>query len=142
MAIYGIGCVIDDVDVGDDFYRRGMACIGWMPESKPYLFGTIKEIDIGDIIVIKSFFQREGKQVLRIKGIGLVFDNTIAQVRESWHCIKVRWLRYEPDGIIEVEFQNESFDAGVQRRTTIYREYNLNVCQQIVRLVIPGEPEE
>ncbi len=64
MAIYGIGCDYSGKDVGNDFYTKGVACIDWAPEDKPYLYGIIKEIDIGDIIIIKSFFQRGGKQVL------------------------------------------------------------------------------
>jgi hypothetical protein len=94
MAIYGIGCDYDGKDVGNDFYAKSVACIGWKPEDKPYLFGIMKEIGIGDIIIIKSFFQRRGKQVLRIKGIGIVTDNTRKKTKGLGHCIEVKWLKY------------------------------------------------
>lgn len=135
MAIYGIGCDYDGKDVGNDFYKKGIACIGWAPEDKPYLYGIMKEIDIGDIVIIKSFFQRRGKQVLRIKAVGIVTDNTIKKVKDLGHCLEVKWLQYKPDGIKEFEFTKEEFDAGVQRRTTIYKEYNPELCKQIVQLL-------
>jgi len=135
MAIYGIGCDYDGKDVGNDFHQRGIICIGWSPERKPYLYGIMKEITIGDIIVLKSFFQRGGKQVLRIKGIGIVLDNTLNKVKGLGHCIEVKWLKYNSDRIKELEFTKEEFDAGVQRRTTIYKEYNPEVCKQIVALM-------
>jgi len=31
MAVYGIGCDYDGKDVGDDFYKKGLAYIGWTP---------------------------------------------------------------------------------------------------------------
>jgi len=137
MAIYGIGCDYDGKDVGNDFYTKGVACIGWAPEDKPYLYGIMKEIDIGDIIIIKSFFQRGGKQVLRIKAVGIVTDNLIKRVKNLGHCLEVKWLRYEADGITELEFTKEEFDAGVQRQTTIYKEYNPDVCKRIIELAFP-----
>lgn len=136
MAIYGIGCYYDGKDVGNDFYAKGVACIGWAPEEKPYLYGIMKEINIGDIIIIKSFFQRGGKQVLRIKAVGIVTDNIIKKVRSLGHCLEVKWLKYNADKIVELEFTKADFDAGVQRRTTIYKEYNPDVCKQIVKLTI------
>ena len=97
----------------------------------------MKEIDIGDIIIIKSFFQRGGKQVLRIKAVGIVTDNVIKKVGGLGHCLKVKWLQYETGGITELEFTKEEFDAGVQRRTSIYKEYNPDVCKRIIELVFP-----
>lgn len=68
MAIYGIGCDYDGKDMGNEFYSKGLACIGWQPGDKPFLFGIMREVGIGDILIMKAFFQRAGKQVLRIKG--------------------------------------------------------------------------
>lgn len=135
MAIYGIGCDYDGKDVGNDFYKKGIACIGWAPEDKPYLYGIMKEIEIGDIITIKSFPPQRGKQVLKIKAIGIVTGNTIKKVRNLGHCLEVKWLRYDADKISEFEFTKENFDAGVQRRTTIYKEYNPEICKKLVDLL-------
>ena len=136
MAIYGIGCYYAGKYVGNDFYAKGMACIGWKPEDKPYLFGIMTEIGIGDIITIKAFFQKGGKQVLRIKGVGIVTDNTIKPMRNLGHCLEVKWLKYDADGLLELEYTKKEFDAGVQRRTTIYKEYNPEICKKIVELLI------
>ncbi len=135
MAIYGIGCDYDGKDVGSNFNAKGVACIGWKPEDKPYLFGIMKEIGIGDIVIIKAFFQRSGKQVLRIKGVGIVTDNTIKPIRNLGHCIEVKWLKYDADGLVELEYTKKEFDAGVQRRTTIYKEYNPEICKRVVELL-------
>lgn len=134
MAIYGIGCDYDGNYVGDDFHTKGVACIGYGLEVKPYLYGIMKEIGIGDLVVIKSFFQRAGKQVLRIKGVGIVTDNKLKPVKNLGQCIEVKWLKYDADGLIELEYTKEEFDAGVQRRTTIYKEYNPEICKKIVQL--------
>jgi len=136
MAIYGIGCDYDGRDVGTDFNTKGVACIGWKPEDKPYLFGIMKEIGIGDIVIIKAFFQRGGKQVLGIKGVGIVTDNAIKPLRNLGHRIEVKWLKYDGDGLLELEFTKEEFDAGVQRRTTIYKEYNPEICKKVVQLAV------
>lgn len=136
MAVYGIGCYYDGKDVGNDFYAKGVACIGWKLEDKPYLSGIMKEVGIGDIIIIKAFFQRGGKQVLKIKGVGIVTDNTIRSMRSLGHCLEVKWLKYDADGLLELEYTKEEFDAGVQRRTTIYKEYNPEICKKIVELLV------
>lgn len=137
MAIYGIGCDYSGKYVGNGFYTKGVACIGYGLEDKPYLYGMIKEIDIGDIIVMKSFFQRGGKQVLRIKGVGVVTDNTLKRVRGLGHCIEVKWLKYDADGLLELEYTKQEFDAGVQRRTAIYKEYNPGVSKRVIELAFP-----
>jgi len=136
MAIYGIGCDYDGKDVGNDFYKKGIACIGWKPKEKPYLYGIMKEIEIGDIIVLKSFPPQKGKQVLRIKAIGIVIDNTIRPVEGLGYCLEVRWLQYDADKITKWEFKEE-FDAGVQRRTAIYKEYNPDICKRVIELAFP-----
>jgi predicted choloylglycine hydrolase len=42
--------------------------------------------------------------------------------------------KYDAKYILEREFTKEEFDAGVQRWTTIYKEYNPELCKQIVQL--------
>jgi len=138
MAIYGIGADYDGKYVGDEFYNSGVACIGWGLETKPYLYGIIREISIGDVVIIKSFFQRAGKQVLRIKGIGIVTDNKLTDLQNLGQCIEVRWLKYDANFLKEIEYANEEFDGGVQRRTTIYKEYNPDICKAIVELAFPA----
>lgn len=135
MAIYGIGCDYDGKYVGNDFCTEGVACIGYGLGHKPYLYGIMKDIGIGDFIILKSFFQRGGKQVLRIKGVGVVTDNTLEGIRGLGHCIEVKWLKYDADGLLELEYTKEEFDAGVQRRTTIYKEYNPEICKKVVGLL-------
>ena len=96
----------------------------------------MREIGVGDLVIIKSFFQRGGKQVLRVKGIGIVTDNKLKKMRNLGQCIDVKWLKYNADGLIELEYTKEEFDAGVQRRTTIYKEYNPEICKRLVQLLI------
>ena len=138
MAIYGIGCGYDGKDMGNKFYSKGLACIGWQPGDKSFLFGIMREVDIGDIVIMKAFFQRAGKQVLRIKGVGVITDNTIRNEGKLGCCLKVKWLKYDAKGLDEVEYGNDKFDAGVQRRTSIYREYNLDICKRVVEMLIAG----
>jgi hypothetical protein len=53
-------------------------------------------------------------------------------------CIEVRWLKYDAEFLKELEYTKEEFDAGVQRRTTIYKEYNPEICKAIVELAFPA----
>ena len=136
MAIYGLGCDYDGQYVGDDFYNTGVACIGWSRKyKKDYLFGLMRDIAIGDIVVLKSFFQRGGKQVLRVKAIGIVSDNKIEKFDNLGEGFKVKWLKYNKDKIDEYEFKNTRYDGGVQRRTTIYKECNPKVSKWIIGLL-------
>ena len=136
MAFYGFGCKYDNKDVCDDFFKKKLACVGWDPDEKPFFYGILKEIDVGDIIFLKSFFQRHGNQVLRIKSIGIVINNNIKEIEDLGHCIKVKWVSYKADGLTEIEFPNEEFDGGVQRRSTIYKEYNADICKKIINLLV------
>ena len=38
MAIFGIGCDYDGEYVGDEFYEKGVACIGWPLRSNKDIF--------------------------------------------------------------------------------------------------------
>jgi hypothetical protein len=136
MVVYGLGCMYGDENVCSDFIKKDLACIGWEPAEKPYIYGIIRDINIGDILVLKSFFQRKGNQVLRIKAFGFVLNNIIEEDIKLGHCLKVKWISYKPEGIEDFEFPNEEFDGGVQRRSTIYREYNLEVCKKIINLIV------
>lgn len=135
MALYGIGCKYGDEDVCSDFIKKKLACVGWGPDEKPFFHGILKDIDIGDIILLKSFFQRHGNQVLRIKGIGIIINNKIQEIEDLGHCLDVKWVSYEVDGLIDLEFPNEEYDGGVQRRSTIYKEYNDDICKKIITLL-------
>lgn len=78
----------------------GVARIGWKLEDKPYLSGIMKQIGIGDIVVMKAFFQKGGKQVLRIKGVGIVNDSVIKPMRNLGRCLEVKWLKYDAGGLL------------------------------------------
>lgn len=132
MTIYGVGCTYEKKDVSDEFVRKGMVCIGWRPDEKLYFHGMFKDIEEGDVIVLKSFIRRPGEQILRIKAIGTVVDTNIRK-NDLGHCICVAWLPgYDANGIEDIPLYG---DGGIQRATTIYREHNPELCRQIERLM-------
>lgn len=47
-------------------------------------------------------------------------------------------MKYDAEFLKELEYTKEEFDAGVQRRTTIYKEYNPEICKAIVELAFPA----
>jgi predicted choloylglycine hydrolase len=59
-------------------------------------------------------------------------------MRHLGHCIEVKWLKYDAAGVLELEYTKEQFDAGVQRRTSIYKEYNPEICKKIIELTLSG----
>lgn len=130
MAVYGIGCTYDAGDVSQQFFDRGIVCIGWDENQKQYYQGLFQSIETGDIIVMKSL-DRQGQRLI-IKGVGIVSDNTIKTDDEFGLSIAVEWLNYDPDGLKEIHLTG---DGGVQRNTTIYKEHNKEYIKEIIGLM-------
>jgi hypothetical protein len=72
---------------------------------------------------------------LIIKAVGTVNNKNIDKdnIDGLGLCIKVNWHSpYNENGIKEIQLTG---DGGIQRNTTIYREYNSEIIQQINELI-------
>lgn len=79
---YGIGAAFSSgtEDHASTFISKGFACIGWNSEDAPAFHEMLRQINIGDIIFLKSFSPKAG---LYIKAIGLVTSSKILQPNET-----------------------------------------------------------
>lgn len=75
MAIWGIGAYYfdDREDKSDIFINEGTAFIGYLEKDKPEYYELIKQVRIGDVLVLKARFPLN-RHVLRIKAVGMATD--------------------------------------------------------------------
>ena len=125
MAIFGIGATYD-TDVSQDFINNGVACVGWDAIEASALHEMLRFIKVGDIIYIKSSPIGKG---IRVKGIGIVEDNTLRTVPNLGTGISVNWLwsGHENLGTIKDKYN--------VRNNTLYEEFNAEVQGKILQLL-------
>ena len=136
MKVWGIGTNwwTDDTktrfnDRTNHFLNDGVAAIGWSKDKAPGLYAMADEVEIGDIIYLKSYIIK-GSQI-RIKAIGKVTNNNYKTPKyEGCRVFKVEWLkmeRLEKIPLTDAEKTNNVF------RNTLYREYNPRIIQIIMK---------
>lgn len=126
MAIYGIGANYDNVDVSNQFISENVACIGWDITDAPALHEILRCLKVGDIIYIKSAPIGKG---LRIKGVGIVTDNTIHVVPKLGTGVFVNWLWSGHENFGNV------VDKYNVRNNSLYEEFNRDVQTYILGLI-------
>ena len=133
MAVYGIGCTYDDIDVSENFLSNEQVCIGWEEKEMEYFQGLFREIQNGDIIILKSFDIRKRKLI--IKAIGIVKDNEIYEseiASTKSFCIKMNWIIVYNSRPKEIKLNG---DGCTQRGTTIYKESNKKIIKEILQFI-------
>ena len=125
MAIFGIGATYDR-DVANEFISNQVACVGWSIDDAPALHEILKMLKNGDIIYIKSSPIGKG---LRVKGVGIVTENTIQDRFDLGNGVKVKWIwsGHENLGAIKDKYN--------VRNNTLYEEYNKIVQTKILDLL-------
>lgn len=125
MAIYGIGANYNNVDVSQDFIKKGIACVGWDITDAPELHKILQSIKIGDIFYIKSHSPSNG---LYIKAVGIVTDNTLKK-EDKGIGVSVRWIW---DGRHHYGKVQDKYNV---RSITIYEEYNKDIQDLILSFI-------
>lgn len=125
MAIFGIGATYDR-DVSNEFIDNNVACVGWDAEEAPALHEILRFLKLGDIIYIKSAPIGQG---IRVKGIGIVQDNTLRQVPNLGTGVVVNWFwtGHENLGAIDDKYN--------VRNNTLYEEFNRDVQERVLELL-------
>lgn len=126
MAIFGIGATYDNYDVSNDFIENNVACIGWDLTDAPALHEILRCLKVGDIIYIKTSPIGRG---IRVKGVGIVIDNTLQQIEGLGTGVSMRWVwsGYENIGKIDDKYN--------VRNNTLYEEFNKTVQNYILNLM-------
>lgn len=126
MAIFGIGAIYDR-DVSDDFIERGVACVGWPESEAPALHEILRCLKVGDIIYIKTAPIGKG---LRVKGVGIVINNTVKVIENLGKGVFVNWIWKGYETIGEI---NDKYNV---RNNTLYEEFNKDVQNYILNLML------
>jgi hypothetical protein len=67
-------------DHSSTFINKGVACVGWDKADAPAFYEMIQQINVGDIVFLKSFSPKAG---LYIKAIGFVRSSKILQFEDT-----------------------------------------------------------
>ncbi len=139
MAIWGMGSHFHGTDNQfDNFIKGKFVCMLWKENEVPEFYEMMKEIQLGDIIYLKSF--KRGSNEMHINAVGIVtetFENENTHIGYE-HCnnqISVEWVNKNTNEVIEVN--------GIykQRKTTICKEYDKKVVKRIIKLIQSKDKE-
>ena len=134
MSIYGIGARYGKVWMVQDFFDKGVACIGYDKGETPEIFSQFRYIKRGDIIYLKSF--GPSSSAICVMGIGIVYDPFLKDKDELGTGVKVTWVFKE-----EVDLPSKwSKDKHRNVRTgTFYEEFSPRIQRRIIDMIINSE---
>jgi hypothetical protein len=130
MAVWGIGSFFHGTDNQfDNFIDGNFVCMLWKEDEVPEFYEMMREIQLGDIVYLKSF--KRGSNEMHVNAIGIVTDtfksvNSHIGYENCKNEIGVRWINKNPTLIIKVN------SIYKQRKTTISKEYDKNVIEKII----------
>ena len=127
MAIYGIGAFYEN-DVSNKFLSKGVACVGWDSDDAPSLHRILKQINVGDLIYIKSHPPDLG---LTIKAVGIVVDDEVKPVKGLGTGVGVKWIWRGSKFIGKMDDKYTPV-----RNITLYEEFNPDVQKKVIELLL------
>lgn len=133
--MYGFGAAYGgSEDMTAAFVKAGGAFIGWKLDEAPVAHAMLRQIEVGDLVFLKSFPPSMG---LIIKAAGIVTEAG-ADIME-WELgtgVRVNWTFYGPRDGGHKLFGKIGDKADFTRGGTLYREYNPSVQRRIIDLVL------
>lgn len=136
MAMYGFGAAYGgSEDMTATFVEAGGAFVGWKSDEAPAAHAMLRQIEVGDLVFLKSFPPSMG---LIVKAAGIVTET--AEPLLVWEVpgvgVKVNWTFYGPRDGGHKPFGKIGDKADFTRSGTLYREYNPDVQRRIIQLVL------
>lgn len=143
MAIWGVGAKFGSWDSKlDDFIREHFWCTGYTESEKPKIYDTIKSIDIGDIIYVKSLPINSNN--MRVWAIGIVtdefknsnshtgFENCHNEIGVKWIIPDLNEVSTGKEPLTQIEINDQYIN---ERKNTIFKEYNREIIEKIVKII-------
>ncbi len=132
MKAWGLGtCYGGYDDQTKLFLNSNIAAMGWNENDAIDLYAMMREVEIGDIIYLKSSYPKKGEgMILRIKAIGRVVNPNI---KHNGKCaIGVEYIK-----------NFKSFDLNLREykgrnsvyTSTFYQEYNPRIIEKLLMTV-------
>lgn len=136
MAIYGFGAAYSGTeDMTAAFVEAGGAFVGWSKAEAPSAHAMLRQIEVGDLVFLKSFPPSMG---LIVKAAGIVTDTE--EPLQLWEIpgigVRVKWTFYGPTGGGHKLLGKIGDKADFMRGGTLYREHNPEVQRRIIDLVL------
>ena len=73
MAVWGMGSFFNGADNQfDNFIKENFVCMLWNENDVPEFYAMMKEIQLGDIIYLKSF--KRGSDEMHVNAVGIVTE--------------------------------------------------------------------
>ena len=129
MKIWGMGFMYGRCnDKSKEFIKDRKAVIGWSEKEAPDLYAMLREVDIGDIIYLKTYYIKN--QAVKIWHIGKVV-NTLNLIGTKY-ALGVEWIK-SFDTPLALSFKEERYKGKNNvYNNTFYREYNPNIIQCVL----------
>ncbi len=135
MAVYGFGAAYGGSDdMTSDFIKASGAFVGWKLDEAPAAHEMLRQIEVGDIVFLKSFPPSIG---LIVKAAGIVIET--GEDIMAWELgtgVRVNWTFVGARDGGHVRLGKINDKADFTRGGTLYREYNPNVQRKIIELVL------
>jgi hypothetical protein len=135
MAIYGFGAAYGgSEDMSSAFVEAGGAFVGWTREEAPSAHAMLRQIEVGDLVFLKSFPPSMG---LIVKAAGIVTE--AGEDIMEWELgtgVKVQWTFVGSRDGGTKPFGKIGDKADFMRGGTLYREYNGDVQRRIIALIL------
>lgn len=127
MAIFGIGADFSGESMVQFFLDNQIAGIGYNYEDAPAIHRLLNGIKMGDIIYIKSHPPQIG---LIIKAVGIVRRPDVLP-NEHGFGIDADWVWHGPE--IRLGQIDDRYNV---RNNTLYEEFNPEICNRVIDLLI------
>lgn len=132
MATYGFGAAYAGTDDKvAEFVSLGVAFVGYDIDNRngnpaPALHAILRQIEVGDIIFLKSFPPSQG---LIVKAVGIATD--VSRISEHRHGLgygpDVHWTSVEQYTLGRLNDRYDNMRGG-----TLFREYNPDVIRRLL----------
>lgn len=137
MAIWGVGAKFDGWDNKlYSFVNESFWCTGFTQQEKPEIYEMIKNIQIGDIVYVKSLPIKSN--IMNVRAVGIVTEsfknfNSHNGFGNCGNEIGVKWLIAESNQPLLKEEITDKYING--RKTTIFKEYNKDIIKRVINLL-------
>lgn len=140
MRVWGMGCKWGKDDQYSDFISNRKAVIGWSMVDAPDLYAMLREVELGDVIYLKSYIGP--KKELRIRCVGRVTSTTKLVVhgtndvtkKDMKYALGVSWVENFNPFVLSLKEEKYTGKNNVYNNT-FYREYNPGIIEDILQYI-------
>ena len=127
MRVWGIGANWGDEPLKDSFVLNDCLTVGWSKEVAPDLYAMLEEIQVNDIVYIKSFVPKN--RIVNVYAVGVVSKPLDINNQKNSDVI-VEWFADLTKQPIQISLNDVGGKNNVYSNT-LYKEYNENIQNKI-----------